>query len=104
MIHPIQFLDQYTKRGAAEYGVSVAEYRDTMDEHAALVEWMAESARWMALGAMSTRWWNAVRNHPIALAMVDQHLKHDPVARNKHGHDRAMAEVRYAKSMTSPAV
>ena len=99
MIHPIQFLDAYARKGALEHGCSISEYRDCMDEHAALVEWMEVSSRWMRIGQMSVRWWNAVANNNIALALVDRVLKDDVSIYNQHGMARALMAVRCRASV-----
>lgn len=96
MIHPIQFLNAYASKGAAEYGCSIAEYRECMDEHTALVEWMRDASRWLRIGPMGARWWNAVRNNGTAIVLVDRWLKENPDQAQRHGMDRAMCEVRRA--------
>lgn len=96
MIHPIQYLDAYARRGAKEHQVSIAEYRDCMDEQAVMEAWLDEADGWLRNGCMSRAWWNAVIRHKTAHCMVVHWLKHNPVlsAEKKHDLEYALAIVR----------
>ena len=92
MMHPKQFLEKAARAVALGNGVPVAEARECQDRHAVLLDWWQASLPWLARGAMSGAWWNAVLNEPLALALVKRWAKDYPSDAQTHGHARALAE------------